>query len=207
MSLRILVFTFLTLGSINAMGANPNFLKLKVYKMAVSTSPLCTNLVTVIDNGSTATYADVLVNPTLGSGKLGKGTYPCVVIEFSDNIKYSSDATTGSCTANVEETLGVCGSGDSSTLIDGTTVSCTSGEDRIAMYLSTASTETTGTSGHTAFQSPTSLNDATKGFNLASALTVSGTATGKFVINGTGKINGSNSSCEMQPPLFSFSGI
>ncbi|PIS10077.1 MAG: hypothetical protein COT73_11280 [Bdellovibrio sp. CG10_big_fil_rev_8_21_14_0_10_47_8] len=191
----------------NVFAADPQYLKIKVYKMAVSTSPLCTNLVTIIDNGSSPTYTDVLVNPTLGSGSVADGTYPCVVIEFSDTLQFASDTTTGSCTASTNVSMSVCQNSETSTLIDGSTTTCTAGDDRVAMYLSTASTATTGTGGHSAFQAPTSVGDATKGFLLSTALTVSGSAAGKFVVNGTGKIDGTGGSCDMQPPAFSFSKV
>ena len=94
-------------------------------------------------------------------------------------------------------------------MTDGSTTTCTAGDDRVAMYISTASTKVGG--GADAFQPPTIVGDTTKGFNLAASLVVSGTSVGKFIVNGTGKIcdtadgacSGSGS-CEMQPPLFSF---
>lgn len=184
--------------------ADPQFLKLKVVKMAVSTSPLCTNLVTVIDNSSSTTldYIDFLGNPNLGSGKVDDGTYPCIAIQFYDKIKFSSDTTTGSCTSGTEVSMGVCQASSTSKMIDGTTTTCTSGEDLVTMYLSTASTSTNGSD---AFNPPTTLSDATKGLKLNNALTVSGGGVAKFIVNGTGQIDGSGASCDMQPPAFSFS--
>ena len=63
-----------------------------------------------------------------------------------------------------------------------------------------------------AFTPPTSLTDALRGFNLATALVVSGSTTGKFVVNGTDKIcdtadgscDGAASTCEMQPHFLVF---
>ncbi len=188
-------------------GLNPSALKLKIYKVAISTSALCTSPVTVFETTSPS-YTDFLANPTLGSGSVASGTYPCVMIEFGSIIKPTPETTstgTGSCVAGTEFELNVCRTGSSSTLIDGTNVDCADGvEKRIAMYLSTASTETTGTTGHTAFQPPTTASDSTKGFNLASALTVTDTTAGTFVVNGTGKIEENGASCECQPPTFSF---
>lgn len=189
---------------------DPTNLRLKVYKLAVSTSALCTNLTTVI-NESAPSYMDFLDNPTLGSGLLTDGTYPCVVIEFSDQVKYTPDETSdgGNCNSAVEETLDVCSSG-TSVLVDGTTTTCTAGDDRVAMYLSTTSTSTGG--GADAFNAPTTTNDSSNGFNLGSALTVSGTSSAKFVVNGSGKVcdtddvscSGSANSCELAPPTFTF---
>ncbi len=194
----------LILVSQNIIAADPQFLKLKVVKMAVSTSPLCTGLVTVIDNSNSTTldYTNFLDNPNLGSGKLDDGTYPCIAIQFYDKIKFSSDTTTGSCTSGTEVSMGVCQAANTSKMIDGTTTTCTTGEDLVTMYLSTASTSTTGSD---AFNPPTSLSDAARGLKLTTALTVSGGAVAKFIVNGTGKIDGSGGSCDMQPPVFSFS--
>ncbi len=214
--------TLVLLFGLQAFGANrlsPSSLKLTVYKMAVSTSPLCTNLTTVIDNGSTPSEVEFVGGVNLGSGTVANGTYSCIVIEFASYIKFTPNATSDSnnCQASTEETLDVCSSG-SSVLIDGTTTNCAnSNSDRVAMYLSTASTSTTGSD---AFNAPTTTNDASKGFNLAAALSVSASSSGTFVVNPTNKVcdddlagcdnggggtgNGTGS-CKMEPPLFSFS--
>lgn len=187
-------------------GINPNYLKLKIYKVAISTSPLCTNLTTVYSEAAPA-YTDFLSSPTIGSGSVPSGDYPCVVIEFSDILKFSPAATSDNnhCVMNVESTINVCQTGNSSTLINGTTTTCTTaGEDHVALYLSTASTATTGTGGHNPFEAPTTVGDSTKGFKLNGALSVSGTQNGTFVVNGNGKVEENGTSCDMQPPVFSF---
>ncbi|MGE3682831.1 MAG: hypothetical protein AB7G93_13985 [Bdellovibrionales bacterium] len=154
----------------------------------------------------------------MGSGTLGSGTYPCVIVEFSDNIKFtpSTNSSSGNCLTTQEETMDVCraGGGANSQLSDGTTTTCTNGDDRVAMYLSTGSSSTTGVD---AFNPPTSLGDASHGFNLANALSVSGSALGKFVVNPSGKVcdgddascdgGGNNGSCRMEPPTFTFSPL
>lgn len=193
--------------------SNPASLKVKVYKVAFSASQLCTDPVTVYSKSeSEATYIDFLGNPTLADGaSLDDGTYPCVIIEFSDLIKYTTTATDGSCAANTEYTGDVCrdqgGSSGSYQLIDGTTGTCsaTTGVDNhIAMYLSTGSTSSNGGEGTTAFLPPLTTSDSSRGFNLASAFIKSGAKTGTFVVDGTGKITGAGAQCEMQPPTFSF---
>ena len=182
--------------------------------MSVSTSPFCTNLTTVINSGDSPAEVEFVGVVSLGAGTIANGTYPCVVIEFSSFIKFtpSENSDSGNCATSTENTLDVCQSG-SSVLIDGTTSTCASSTDnKVAMYLSTASTSTTGSD---AFNAPTSSSDATKGFNLASSLTVSGTGSGKFVVNPSGKVcddnaagcdggGGGGSSCKMEPPTFSF---
>jgi hypothetical protein len=56
-------------GATNAGNLNidPTYLKLKVYKFAVSTSPFCTNPVTVFEEANPS-YTDVLLGPSLGNG-------------------------------------------------------------------------------------------------------------------------------------------
>lgn len=199
---------------------DPDSLKIKLYRFAVSESEDCSNPKIVIDRGSNPTYVSMLSKPSFGSGELDNGTYPCVMIEMSDNIKFDPDGNIGShCDGNTEYTLDVCnanGGATPYTLLDGTTGTCTGGdglgssgavETKIVLYLSTRSTSTGG--GANPFTPPATAGDAgTKGFKLASALVVSGTETGIFDVNGTGKVvsnTGSGGYCEFQPPVFSFS--
>ena len=155
----------------------------------------------------------MLSQPQFGSGVLTDGTYPCVMIEMSDWVKFTPDGNIGAqCTNGTEYTLDVCGGSDTYLKIDGTTGTCsgTNGstgggrvESKVVMYLSTNSTSTNGAD---AFNPPTSGNDASNGFNLPSALIVAGSEVGLFDVNGTGKVDGdSNAYCELSPPLFSFS--
>jgi len=208
------LFVFLVLGtlSLTAFGAdsgiNPGYLKLKVYKVAVSASELCTNPKTLCEiDTADATYQDFLGAPTICNGALDNGTYPCVIIEFSDNIKYTSteNSTSGNCAVGTEYTMDVCNNGSPAyQLIDGTSGTCTSAEERVAMYLSTTST-TVGSGNNTnAFIPPSSTNNSTEGFNLANPLVVNKTTSSTFVVNGAGQIEDSNSQCDMQPPAFSF---
>jgi hypothetical protein len=209
-------FAITDAGNINI---TPSLLKLKIYKFAVSTSPLCTNLITVVDNGSTPSEVDFLSSPNLGNGVLADGTYPCIVIEFADNLKFrvNTASVSGNCATGVDNILDVCRSDNSGTskLVDGTTTTCgVSGtNDRVAMYISTASSSTDSSD---AFNPPTSVGDAAHGFKLTTSLVVSGTSTGKFVVNPTNKVcdradtaceGGGGTTCEMQPPTFSFTKI
>ncbi len=222
---KILVGTFsalLTFSSFAAdTGLSPSSLKLMVYKFSVSTDPLCTNPVAVIDNGSSPVEVDFAGGVDLGSGPLEAGTYPCVIVEFNSNIKFmpSSNSTSTNCNSNDYETRDICRSGDSSRLSDGTTTTCTSAGERVAMYISTASTSTTGSD---AFNPPTSSSDSAHGFNLAQSLRVTGSAAGKFVVNPAGKVCDDNDagcdggpggtgigtgSCRLEPPTFTFTQI
>jgi hypothetical protein len=227
----VAMFTNVTFAA-GDLGLTASSIKLKVYKMAVSTSPLCTNLITVLDNGSSPVEVDFLQNPSLGSGTLADGNYPCVVIEFSDLVKFtpSTTSTSNHCNSATEYTLDVCrgdNGGGSSVLINGSITNCTGtsgnsttygtpGDDRVAMYISTAST---GSNNSDAFNRPTSIGDTNHGLNLAAALSISGTAAGKFVVNPTGQVCDGGvigcqgavatggTRCEMGPPAFSFTKL
>lgn len=196
----------------------PTSLKLKVYKFAVSTSQLCTNLITVIDNGSSPQEVEFIGSVNLGSGSLADGTYPCVAIEISDNIKFTpgANSVSAACQVGVEQTLDVCrdqGSHPTSLMIDGTTSSCTAGvvPDRVTMYMST------GANGNGDAFNPPSAVGVGDGFLISSPLTVSGSAVAKFVVNPTGKMcddtndagsdcdgNGASARCQLEPPVFNF---
>ena len=202
-------------------GVNTTALELKIYKFAVSTSPNCSNLRTVITN-SNPSYQDFKGAPDLGSGELADGTYPCVAIEFSDQIRVSHAGPTVSCSPTfIQDVCNNNGSGfPTTTQIDGSSTTCTAGEDRIVMYITTAKD---GVSQNwDAFNRPscntancgTANTDA--GIHLGSSLTVSGSEAGKFTVNTDGKVcdgpsSGGNctgtTGCEMLPPDFSFSQI
>ena len=181
---------------------------MKVYKFAVSTNADCSSPVTVFESSS-GVEADFLSQPTLGSGDLSPGTYPCVMFEMSDVLKFKTMAADGPCAADTEYELEVCRSESGSTgqLIDGSSFTCTDGEQRIGLFVSTNSTSTGGGEGSNAFAPPTSAGDSTHGIKLNSALTISTTGTATFVIDGSGQVNngGDTVNCDMQPPSFSFS--
>ena len=206
-------------------------LRLKIYKMAVSTSPDCSNPTVVVSNSSPS-YSDFKTNPTLGSGNVADGNYPCVIIEFSDNIKITPSGNGSYCFSSTETTNDVCRETTTSTLIDGSTVTCDSGDNRVAMYLTTAASATTQSDAFNPPNCNTAGCDPDTGFNLARELQVSGSAVGKFIVDTDGKVcdgdeggdlnsNGcsdeqaggnvcaceQNTQCNMLPPNFSFSQI
>ena len=82
-------------------------LKLQVYSVMLSTSPLCTNPYTVFSRAS-PTEVDFLSAPTLGSGNPPDATYNCVIIKMSDIIKFKPSSTSGLCTADTEYVADVC---------------------------------------------------------------------------------------------------
>src|SRR5882672_8945007 len=91
----------------NAMALDASSLKLQVYSVMLSTSPLCSNPVTVFSS-PTATEVDFLSTPMLGSGNPADGTYQCVIIKMSDLIKFKPSSTSGTCTAGTEYVADVC---------------------------------------------------------------------------------------------------
>ena len=198
----LLSFAFVSLNTFAAVNASS--LKLKVYGVAVSLTADCANPIVLFDSTS-PTEVDFVSAPSLGSGDIADGTYQCVMINVSDQIKHTPATTSGSCTAGTEYTGQICQPSESTELRSGTAfgsnTSCTAGEDRVTLYLQTG---TTRTSGGNAFRKPTTTADTTFGFQLGSAFVVSGTSTGTFVVNTDGKVDGSSSECGMNAPIFSF---
>lgn len=208
MSLLKWMFVGVALFGANAMALDASSLKLKVYSVMVSTSPLCTSPVTVFSS-SVPTEVDFLASPTLGSGSPPDGTYHCVIIKMSDNIKFKPTASSGSCSAGTEYTADVCRSDNGGTTrapdAGGAASNCTGTDasaspDIVYLYLTT---NTTAGSGGNTFLQPTS-SSSTNGINLTSPLVISGRATSKFVVNATGKVDGTNAACGMNPPVFGF---
>jgi hypothetical protein len=194
--------------SSHAMALDASSLKLQVYSVMLSTSPLCTNPYTVFSNGA-ATEVDFLKAPTLGSGDPPDGSYHCIVIKMSDLIKFTPSATFGSCTAGVEYVADVCRTDNNGTTqapdAAGAPSACTGTDaaphsDAVYLYLTTNATA--GTGGNT-FMQPASTT-STSGLQLTSPLVVDGVARSKFVVNATGKVSGADVTCGMNPPVFGF---
>ena len=194
--------------SSSAMALDAGSLKLQVYSVMLSTSPLCTSPVTVFSS-ATPTEVDFLATPTLGSGSPPDGTYNCVVIKMSDLIKFTPSASAGLCTAGTQYVADVCRSDNGGmtqapdaagapTACFGTDVAPQS--DAVYLYLTTNATA--GTGGNT-FMQPTSAS-STNGLNLTSPLVIAGSSRSKFVVNATGKVGSDATSCGMNPPVFGF---
>lgn len=166
---------------------NAHSLKLKVYKMAVSTSASCTSPVTVIDNGLFPVEVDVKApNPVFGSGNITDGTYPCVMLEISDTIKYSGQASTsGNCSPSIETSRDLCrlDNAGSTQLLDGSVVLCANTEEHVVIYLST---DTAAVPSGNGFIPPAAGPGSQDGAHLASPLIVSGSAMGKLNVSTDG---------------------
>jgi hypothetical protein len=199
--------------STNVMAAlDASSLKLQVYSVMMSTSSLCTSPITVFSSTS-PTEVDFLATPTLGSGNPPDGTYNCIIIKMSDNIKYTPITSSGSCIAATEYVSDICradnssstlapDAGGSPTLCHGTTNPNPESPvvDIVYLYLTTNSSA--GTDGNTFLQPPDASSG--HGLRLTTPLVISGTARSKFVVNATGKVDDTATPCGMNPPIFGF---
>lgn len=200
-------------------GINPSSVRLKIYQVAVSTNTDCSSPTTIFSvSASAATYADFAGTPTLGTGAVADGTYPCVIIEMSDQVKFTPEtATDNYCEADTEYTIDVCqdrgeSSDDTSVLLDGSTTTCAAGanDERVAIYLSTISTtlprdpESDPAEEGNPFKAPTS-STTEDGFLLDGAFVVSGASTGTFVADFTNRVGeDEDNQCGMESPNWGF---
>ena len=216
---KLLLSALLTSLSMSAFaaGVDTTALELKIYKFAVSSSPDCTGLTTVVTN-SNPSYQDFKGSPDLGSGELADGTYPCVAIEFSDQIRVTHAGPTSICTSTFIQD--VCQAGSTSTPIGGGVTNCgNSQDDRVVMYITT--TKDALSENWDAFNPPIcttagcGTQNTSPGIHLGSSLLVNGSVVGTFTVGTDGKVcdgdTGGNCAgvggCEMQVPNFSFSQI
>jgi hypothetical protein len=205
---RLSLVVAAALFSAHAHALDAKSLKLQVYSVMLSTSPLCTSPVTVFAS-TTPTEVDFLAAPTLGSGNPPDGTYQCVIIKMSDLIKFTPSTSAGLCSASTQYTADVCRTDNGGTtqapdaagaptVCNGTDAAPVS--DPVYLYLTT--NVTAGSGGNT-FMQPTSLT-STNGLNLTAPLVIAGAAKSKFIVNATGKVGDDGVSCGMNPPTFGF---
>ena len=178
----------------------PSSMKMKVYRILISTDPLCTNPI-VLWAPSTPTVVDFIAAPTLGNGQVPDGTYQCMIWEISDQVVMTEPTTSGFCTAGTVVTMDVCRPPVTTTGVNGVTTSCVTGEDKMTIYLSTASTGTGGVGFGTP---PTKIGDAVNGMNLSGALVISGDSSGTLIFNGAGTLDDTQTGCSGQAPKFGF---
>src|SRR5690349_12663691 len=173
-SLRLALFAAAFVAT-PALALDASSLKLQVYAVMLSTSPQCTNPVTVFSS-PTATEVDFLAAPTLGSGNPPDGTYNCVVIKMSDLIKFKPSASAGLCSAATQYTADVCRTDNNGTTqapdavgapnaCNGTDAAPVS--DTVYLYLTTNASA--GTGGGNTFMQPTGPT-STNGLNLTAPL-------------------------------------
>lgn len=209
--------------TIRLAGVDASAAKMIVYKFAVSKNKDCSDPKIVIDNGDSPEVADMFKGPSLGSGKLEDGEYPCAIIEMADSLAFTPKEDNGACKQGAENNIDICGPrGDDAVapktkLLDGTEVACTAKTDRVGLYLSTDSVVANGIDAAceadqencNAFLPPTSAIKV-RGIKLANALVVKGDTAGVFVLDLAGKISGMKEDgsiseyCDLTPPGFSF---
>ena len=207
------ILTALGFSSLPAYALDPGQMLVQVYAVAVSANSNCTNPSILFYSGI-PTDVDFMKNPNLGGGSVADGTYPCVIISMSDQIRFSSSTTSGSCTAGAVHTVDICQAGSTSAVLNGdgtfgTSIQCSGTslapqQNIVTLFLTTASTTTSlGLIGlATAFQLP-GVNGGL-GVNLAAPFVVSGSTAGTFAVNGTGHVDGSGTVCTMAFPTFGF---
>jgi hypothetical protein len=195
----------LLLGSSTFAATDASSLKLQVYSVALSTSPMCTSPTTVFSN-TTATELDFLATPTLGGGNPVNGTYPCVIIKMLDGIKFTPKTTDGNCTQGQEYSDSVCQASELTNVPDSSILTrCTpSNDDMVYLYITTDKTVSGG--GH-AFEQPKSSSPHTNGVVLNTPLVISGTSRAKFVVDTRGQVVSANGTCGMNAPTFDFRTI
>ncbi|MBS0618099.1 MAG: hypothetical protein JSR44_07920 [Spirochaetes bacterium] len=138
-------------------------LKLKIYKLALSTNADCSAPTTVVDSTS-GVQADLVGKQTFASGKIANGTYKCVIAEISKLVSVTSAA----CTTPATYTL--CNDTQQSKLSNGSNVTCSGGtgnDQRIALYFTTLAATNTG---NNVFLPPTNASDTANGVTLVSPI-------------------------------------
>ena len=202
LSILIAILSLTISFSASATLYTPTSMKMKIYRILISTDPLCTNPI-VLWAPAVPQTVDFIAAPTLGNGQVPDGTYKCMIWEISDQVTMTEPTTSGTCTAGTVITTDVCRSPVTTTSIAGVTTSCvTGGDDKITIYLSTASTSTGGNLGYAT--PPTSLSDSVNGMNLSGALVISGDSSGTLVFNGAGTLDDTQTGCNGQAPKFGF---
>lgn len=209
-------------------GLSPSSVKVTVYSVAVSTNADCSSAKVVASYASGKEF-DFMATPapSLFTGTLANGSYACVILQMSDQVKFtpSTTSTSGHCVSGTSVTTPVCNSANSqkyqpmtvnsdNTVTFGALQTCTAATgnagETVALFLSTSSTGTTGVLAPfvqpaTANASNCSGSVATGcGIKLSSAFTVNGTASGTFVVNFTGQIQDQGGVCGLNAPTFTF---
>ena len=198
--------------SADAMALDASSLKLQVYSVMLSTSPLCTSPVTVFSS-ATPTEVDFLAAPTLGSGNPPDATYNCVVIKMSDLIKFTPKTSAGLCSATTEYTADVCRADNNgrTQAPDAGATFCRGSDplpgipaapvaDPVYLYLTT--NPLAGPGGET-FMQPTDAASS-NGLHLTAPLIIAGAAKSKFVVNARNAVVFDANGCGMNPPSFGF---
>jgi len=140
--------------AINSMAiiGSPTSFKVRVYRAYLSTNTNCSDPVLLQDYGSSGQEFNMFTGPTLFTGSPAAGTYNCLIMEISDNLKLTVDQTAvnnhpGCQNTTTEYTHDVYRNGDSDdgqwVNISGGSIDATGnrpapGADRVAVFASTS---------------------------------------------------------------------
>ena len=195
----LLVFLFGTTAF--AVNTSPSSLKIRVYRAELCTSGDCETGCFSVYSGDD--YTQMIPGPELSKTDVPIGTYNCVRMELSDTIKFkpADNAAGGVCVADTEMTQDVNSAGSPSTgvLFDGTEYAGAAGEQKIAVYISTWSTNERGDG-----RPPTVEGDGVHGIKLQSPLVVTASTGGVFYLDGTDQVYVNGAACELEVPKFGF---
>ena len=180
---------------------SPSDVEINFQDLYVSTNTNCSNPKHVLHNSSSATQ-NFIKSPTLGSGSVPKGTYPCAIVGINSIITLtpatnSTSSTPPECKTTQSITNQICRNGDSSVNpATGATITCVTGTPtEVFGYFSTTGVNNNSGGG----LSPSSP------LLLSSPLVVTGNHTLKFVVDfdNTMTDDGSGGSCNTQAPTMS----
>ena len=172
-------------------------ISVKILGVYGSTSPNCSSPVALYTKAD-AGYIEASGVPEVFSLPVSAATYSCIIVAMSDQVKARAASTSNNCIAGTEYTTDICN--DASRTIDkldGSTTACSTGAETVYFYLSTyAPSSSAGTVS--AFQKPMAQGE-TKGYPLASALTVTNTGMTKTLVIKNSKNGGlDSSSCRLK---------
>jgi hypothetical protein len=156
-----------------AASGSPTYVAVKILGIWLSENTDCSDPVLVKEN-SAADYVDMTENPTLIEGSPADGTYNCLIVKQSDNIRFKADQTAvdahaGCADTDTTYTFDTAREGSTLVDLDGTVTNATGtaatpGEDTQYVFITT---------DPTALSSPYSDH----GMTLTSALEVPGNLT------------------------------
>ena len=177
-------------------GVDPGYVKVKVYEFRVAKNADCSNGIEVYRTASPA-YEDLTHNPTLGSGTIPDGTYNCVMMRMSDNLRFTASVQDSlhTCTPGVDSTTDV-GHDDTAVDPDGTQhpLGPAGTENIVWLYIRT--------------NAPTGQNTnafaPTGGIPLTSPLVVSGDTAHTMVFDFSGRIGDDHGACSCDAPTLGF---
>lgn len=198
---RFLIFGFVLLTPKKAMAstASPSDVEINFQDLYVSSSTDCSSPRHVLHNASTATQ-NFVASPTLGSGSVPHGTYPCAIVGINSMITETPATSTTYCVAGTAlPAQQICRNGQTS--IDpgtGATITCVTGTaaEVFAYFSTTGSNGGGGGGGNNGF-TPTSA------LSLSSPLVVTHDHTLQFVVDFDNTISDKFGGCNTDAPTMS----